>query len=68
MTADAIPLAGRIVAVADVFDALTQQRPYKDAWPISEAIGEIDRQRARQFDPDLVDAFMRIIERQEPVL
>jgi putative two-component system response regulator len=68
MTGDAIPLAGRIVAVADVFDALTQQRPYKDAWPISEAIGEIDRQRSRQFDPDLVDAFMRIIERQEPVL
>ena len=46
-----IPLAGRIVAVADVFDALTQQRPYKPAWPVAEAIAEIDRQRDRQFDP-----------------
>jgi putative two-component system response regulator len=66
MSRDSIPLAGRVVAVADVFDALTQQRPYKDAWPIDAAIGEIDRQRAHQFDPDLVDAFMRVIERREP--
>jgi putative two-component system response regulator len=58
-----IALAGRIVAVADVFDALTQQRPYKPAWPVAEAIGEIDRQRGRQFDPNVVDAFLRIIEK-----
>ena len=57
-----VPLAGRIVAVADVFDALTQQRPYKPAWPVAEAIGEIDRQRERQFDPAVVDAFLRVIE------
>jgi putative two-component system response regulator len=57
-----IPLAGRIVAVADVFDALTQQRPYKEAWPIADAIAEIDRQRERQFDPGVVDAFLRVIE------
>lgn len=56
-----VPLAGRIVAVADVFDALTQQRPYKPAWPVAEAIGEIDRQRERQFDPAVVDAFLRVI-------
>jgi len=56
-----IALAGRIVAVADVFDALTQQRPYKPAWPVGEAIAEIDRQRARQFDPAIVDAFMRVV-------
>lgn len=62
LTGSAIPLAGRIVAVADVFDALTQQRPYKPAWPIAEAVGEIDRQRGRQFDPAVVDAFMRAIE------
>jgi putative nucleotidyltransferase with HDIG domain len=57
-----IPLAGRIVAVADVFDALTQQRPYKPAWQISDAIAEIDRERGRQFDPGLVDAFLRVVE------
>jgi putative two-component system response regulator len=57
-----IPLGGRIVAVADVFDALTQQRPYKPAWPVAEAVAEIDRQRGRQFDPAVVDAFMRAIE------
>lgn len=56
-----VPLAGRIVTVADVFDALTQQRPYKPAWPVADAIAEIDRQRGRQFDPDVVDAFMRVV-------
>ena len=62
----AIPLAGRIVAVADVFDALTQKRPYKAAWTVNEAVSEIERQRGRQFDPTLVDAFLRIIEQREP--
>jgi putative two-component system response regulator len=62
--ANEIPLAGRIVAVADVFDALTQQRPYKDAWSIAEAISEIDRQRKHQFDPEVVDAFLRVIEQR----
>lgn len=61
---EAIPLAGRIVAVADVFDALTQQRPYKAAWPVGEALAEIERQRGRQFDPSLADAFLRIVEHQ----
>jgi putative two-component system response regulator len=58
-----IPLPGRIVAVADVFDALTQKRPYKAAWPITEAVAEIERQRYRQFDPTIVDAFLRVINR-----
>jgi putative two-component system response regulator len=62
-----IPLVGRIVAVADVFDALTQQRPYKLAWPVHEAIAEIDAQRGRQFDPGVVDAFLRVVEGQDIV-
>jgi putative two-component system response regulator len=65
---DSIPLAGRIVAVADVFDALIQQRPYKEAWPVAEAIAEIERQRGHHFDPSLVDAFLRIIEHHEKIL
>jgi putative two-component system response regulator len=67
ITRDSIPLAGRIVAVADVFDALTQKRPYKAAWPVADAIAEMDRQRGRQFDPDLVDAFLKVIEEREPI-
>jgi len=52
-----IPLAGRIVAIADVFDALTHERPYKRAWPVTVTVTEILSQRGRQFDPALVDAF-----------
>jgi cyclic di-GMP phosphodiesterase len=64
LVGEAIPLAGRIVAVADVFDALTQKRPYKPAWPVADAIAEIKRQRERQFDPRLVDGFLTVIERE----
>jgi cyclic di-GMP phosphodiesterase len=64
LTRDAIPLAGRIVAVVDVFDALTQKRPYKAAWPVAEAIAELDRQRAKQFDPTMVEAFLRIVDQR----
>ena len=63
LVGDQIPLPGRIVAVADVFDALTQKRPYKAAWPIGDAIAEIERQRGRQFDPVVVDAFLQVIDR-----
>ena len=63
MTGESIPLGGRIVAIADVFDALTQKRPYKSAWPVTDAIAEIDRQRGRQFDPTIVAAFLRVVER-----
>jgi putative two-component system response regulator len=48
-----------------VFDALTQKRPYKAAWPVEEAVAEIERQRGRQFDPDVVEAFLRIIQQQQ---
>lgn len=61
MQGEAIPLAGRIVTVADVFDALTNARPYKQAWPRHEAIQEIQTQRGRQFDPRIVDAFLEAV-------
>jgi cyclic di-GMP phosphodiesterase len=57
-----IPLMGRITTVADVFDALTHERPYKEAWPLDEAIAEIERQRGDQFDPRVVDVFLAIQE------
>ena len=53
-----IPLFGRIVAVADVFDALTSERPYKRAWSVDEAVEEIVRDREKHFDPKIVDAFL----------
>jgi putative two-component system response regulator len=52
-----IPQCGRIVALADVFDALTHERPYKAAWPVEKAVDEVRRLRGTQFDPDVVDAF-----------
>jgi len=58
---ETIPLVGRIVAVADVFDALTNERPYKKAWPRNEAIEEIQRQSGHQFDPRIVDAFRKVV-------
>ena len=57
----AIPLASRVVALADVFDALTSKRVYKSAWSVDDAIAEIDRGRATHFDPYLVDAFHEIV-------
>ncbi|MEM5474650.1 HD domain-containing phosphohydrolase [Hoeflea sp. AS60] len=54
-----IPIEGRIVAVADVFDALCSERPYKKAWPVDEAHREILRCSGTHFDPDCVGAFNR---------
>jgi len=53
-----IPLVGRIVAIADVFDALTSKRPYKKAWTEEEAIAFLREQKGRHFDPALVDLFI----------
>ncbi|HEX5922867.1 MAG TPA: HD domain-containing phosphohydrolase [Baekduia sp.] len=60
LAGDAIPIAGRIVAVADVFDALTHVRPYKTAWPRAEALAELRRQRGRQFDREVIDALLAL--------
>ncbi|MES2296453.1 MAG: HD domain-containing phosphohydrolase [Pseudomonadota bacterium] len=56
---EAIPLVGRIVAVADVFDALTSVRPYKKAWTIEDARAYLLENRASHFDPRCVDALLR---------
>lgn len=56
-----IPLSGRIVAVADVFDALTHERPYKDAWSIERVVEELYAMRGSQFDPKVVNAFLKIV-------
>lgn len=58
---DNIPLVGRIVALADVFDALTSERPYKKAWPVDAALEYINEQNNKHFDPELVNAFLGII-------
>lgn len=57
-----IPLEGRIVAVADVFDALTTTRPYKNAWPVEEAVDYIANNRGTHFEPKLVDLFLQNLE------
>lgn len=56
LTGQEIPLVGRIVALADVFDALLHKRPYKAAWEKADALAELARQRGRHFDPELTDA------------
>lgn len=55
-----IPLEGRIVSIADVFDALSHDRPYKKAWPLEDCIAEIERNAGRQFDPNVVAAFLEL--------
>jgi putative two-component system response regulator len=52
-----IPLFGRIVAIADVFDALTSERPYKKKWPLEKAVDLIHSEKEKHFDPELVKAF-----------
>lgn len=53
-----IPIAARITSVADVFDALTTKRPYKEAWPDEDALAELRRLSGASFDPAVVDAFL----------
>jgi putative two-component system response regulator len=59
---DDIPLAGRIVAVADVFDVITHRRPYKEPDSVDEAVARVREDAGRHFDPVVVEAFMRVIE------
>ena len=57
---ETIPIEGRILAIVDVFDALTHERPYKSAWPVWQAVEEIEKQSGAQFEPDLVRAFLKL--------
>ena len=57
-----IPMVGRIVAIADVFDALTSKRPYKEAWTVEDSIAHLEDQAGRQFDPKLVPLFVENLE------
>jgi putative two-component system response regulator len=57
-----IPIQARIVALADVFDALTHGRPYAPAWPIDRALLEIGNRRGKQFDPELSDLFVALVQ------
>ncbi|XOF33184.1 MAG: HD domain-containing phosphohydrolase [Candidatus Electrothrix sp. YB6] len=63
-----IPLAARIVSVVDVFDALSHQRPYKKAWPIEDCIAALKKDSGTQFDPRVVDAFLRLLEREGKII
>src|SRR5438270_2161364 len=66
--AEDIPLVARVVAVADVFDALVSERPYKKAWPLDEGIEYLKAQRGRHFDPRCVDAFLADRTRVQAIL
>lgn len=61
LSGEDIPLGGRIMAVADVYDALISKRPYKEAYPVSIAIEMIVKESGTHFDPAVVDAFLRIM-------
>lgn len=57
-----IPLSARIAKVADVFDALSSKRPYKDPWPIEKTIDLLRNGSGTEFDPDVIDAFFKLYE------
>lgn len=67
LAGEAIPQVARIVALADVFDALTSVRPYKDAWPVEKALDLIRSESGRHFDPELVTAFMDCLPQVEGI-
>ena len=56
----------RIVAVADSFDTMTSNRPYRPGTPREQAVAEIKRCSGSQFDPQIVEAFLRVIQEQGP--
>ncbi|MDH3353989.1 MAG: HD domain-containing protein [Chromatiales bacterium] len=63
LSGESIPIEGRITAIADVFDALTMERPYKKPWPLDDAIKYISDEAGTSFDPTLVEVFNKNIDR-----
>lgn len=61
LSGEAIPLEARITAIADVYDALISERPYKEAWNPEAAVAEIERLSGTHFDPDVVEAFLKVV-------
>jgi HD-GYP domain-containing protein (c-di-GMP phosphodiesterase class II) len=66
LSGEEIPIEGRIVAVADVFDALTSDRVYRAAYTIDQAVAMMRRQRGRHFDPAMLDAFLEVLSHSGP--
>jgi putative two-component system response regulator len=62
MSGEDIPLMGRVCALADVFDALTSKRPYKNPWSMEDATSEIQKYSGGHFEPKLVESFMSVKE------
>ncbi len=65
---DQIPLVGRLTAIADIFDALTSARPYKEAWGISEALDWIQKEAGETLDPNLVPLFIELRREVEKIM
>ena len=61
LAGEAIPQSARIVAVADVFDALTMKRPYKEIWSIERTLATLEEGKGSHFDPKLVELFISIL-------
>ncbi|MBV2236031.1 MAG: response regulator [Sterolibacterium sp.] len=61
LTGEDIPLEARIIALADVFDALTSRRPYKEPWPVEKAVALIKEQAGQHFDPELAERFIALV-------
>ena len=61
LSGEEIPLVGRVVAIADVFDALTSNRPYKKAWSIEDAVALLKKEKGQHFEPRLVDVFVNLL-------
>lgn len=68
LSGDDIPIAAHICSIADVFDALTHERPYKRAWGVEESLREMARMSGTQFKPDLLDHFIDLIRSGEPAV